>query len=105
MTFDVDQLDRVLLVGSAVILVAVLAVRLSVRVGLPSLLIYLLLGVLLGSSGLGIEFDNAGVAHALGFAALIVILTEGGVTTSWQDIRPSIRTGALLHLPRRGRRC
>ncbi len=96
MTFDVDQLDRVLLGGSAVILVAVLAVRLSVRVGLPSLLIYLLLGVALGTSGLGIEFDDAGVAHALGFAALIVILTEGGVTTSWQDIRPSIRTGAML---------
>ncbi len=96
MTFDVDQLDRVLLVGSAVILVAVLAVRLSVRIGLPSLLIYLLLGVLLGSSGLGIQFDDAGVAHALGFAALIVILTEGGVTTSWRDIRPAMRTGALL---------
>jgi cell volume regulation protein A len=95
-TFDVEQLDKVLLGGSAVILVAVLAVRLSVRVGLPSLLIYLLLGVLLGSSGLGIDFDDADVAHALGFAALIVILTEGGVTTSWKEIRPSIRTGALL---------
>jgi cell volume regulation protein A len=95
-TFDVEQLDRVLLGGSAVILVAVLAVRLSVRIGLPSLLLYLLLGVVLGSSGLGIQFDDAGVAHALGFAALIVILTEGGVTTSWREIRPSIRTGALL---------
>jgi cell volume regulation protein A len=95
-TFDVEQLDKALLVGSAVILVAVLAVRLSVRVGLPSLLIYLLLGVLLGSSGLGIQFDDAGVAHALGFAALIVILTEGGVTTPWQDIRPAMRTGVLL---------
>jgi cell volume regulation protein A len=67
-----------------------------VRIGLPSLLLYLLLGVVLGSSGLGIQFDDAGVAHALGFAALIVILTEGGVTTSWREIRPSIRTGALL---------
>ena len=96
MTFDVEQLDRVLLGGSAVILVAVLAVRFSVRIGLPSLLLYLLLGVVLGAGGLGIQFDDAEVAHALGFAALIVILTEGGVTTSWSDIRPSIRTGALL---------
>jgi cell volume regulation protein A len=95
-TFDVEQLDKVLLGGSAVILVAVLAVRLSVRIGLPSLLLYLLLGVVLGSSGLGIEFDDASAAHALGFAALIVILTEGGVTTSWSDIRPSMRTGTLL---------
>ncbi|GAA1941230.1 potassium/proton antiporter [Nocardioides marmoribigeumensis] len=96
MDFDVEQLDQALLGGSAVILVAVLAVRVSVRVGLPSLLIYLLLGVVLGTGGLGIEFDNAEVAHALGFAALIIILTEGGVTTSWQDLRPAMRTGALL---------
>jgi cell volume regulation protein A len=95
-TFDVAQLDRVLLLGSAVLLVAIVAVRLSARAGLPSLLFYLLLGVLLGESGFGIEFENASVAHALGFAALVVILTEGGLTTSWNEIRPVIRTGALL---------
>ena len=53
-------------------------------------------GVVLGEAGLGIGFENAEVAHALGFAALIVILSEGGLTTSWPEIRPSIRTGALL---------
>lgn len=96
MNFDVEQLEPALLVGSAVILVAVIAVRLSVRLGLPSLLLYLLLGVLLGTNGLGIEFDDAGVAHALGFAALIVILTEGGLTTHWQDLRPALKVGSLL---------
>src|SRR5688500_10183340 len=85
-----------MLLASAVLLVAILAVRLSVLVGLPSLLFYLLLGVLLGESGVGIEFENAELAPALGFAALVIILTEGGLTTNWQEIRPSVRTGALL---------
>lgn len=96
MTFDVEQLDTVLLLASGVLLVAVLAVRLSVRAGLPSLLFYLLLGVLLGESGLGIRFDDAALAHALGFGALVVILSEGGLTTSWQELRPAMRIGSLL---------
>jgi cell volume regulation protein A len=95
-TFDVEQLDQGLLIASLVLLVAILAVRLSVLVGLPSLLFYLLLGVLMGESGLGIAFDDAGLAHALGFGALVIILTEGGLTTRWHEIRPSMRTGALL---------
>ena len=96
MTFDVEQLDQALLLGSAVLLVAIVAVRLSFVVGLPSLLFYLLLGVLIGEDGLGIAFDDASLAHALGFGALVIILTEGGLTTSWPEIRPVIRTGALL---------
>ena len=52
MTFDVHQLDTFLLVGSAVTLLAILAVRVSSRAGLPSLLIYLLMGVALGEAGL-----------------------------------------------------
>jgi cell volume regulation protein A len=95
-TFDVEQLNDSLLMASAVLLVAIVAVRLSVRVGLPSLLFYLLLGVALGEAGVGISFDDAGLAHALGFGALVIILTEGGLTTSWQEIRPVVRTGALL---------
>jgi cell volume regulation protein A len=95
-TFDVHQMDSVLLAGAIVMLVAVLAVRLSVRVGLPSLLVYLFMGVLLGESGVGIQFENYDVAHALGFAALVLILSEGGLTTSWPEIRPSMRLGVLL---------
>ena len=96
MSFDVHQLDSVLLVGALVMLAAILAVRASVRVGLPSLLIYLLMGVLLGEAGLGIDFNDANVAHALGFAALVVILAEGGLTTQWQEIRPSMGMGVAL---------
>jgi cell volume regulation protein A len=95
-TFDVHQLDLFVLVGSAVTILAILAVRVSSRAGLPSLLIYLLMGVALGESGLGIHFEDASVAHALGFAALAVILTEGGLTTSWRDFRPSMGIGLSL---------
>jgi cell volume regulation protein A len=95
-TFDVELLDQGMLIASAVLLVAILAVRLSVLVGLPSLLFYLFLGVGLGEAGVGINFDDASLAHALGFAALVIILTEGGLSTNWQEIKPSVRTGALL---------
>ncbi|MCW2774560.1 MAG: potassium/proton antiporter, family [Nocardioides sp.] len=96
MTFDAHQLDVFLLIGSSVTLAAVLAVRASTRAGLPSLLIYLLMGVLLGEAGLGIQFEDAELAHALGFGALVVILAEGGLTTSWREIRPSMRLGVAL---------
>ncbi len=96
MSFDAQQMDEVLLVGAVVMLVAILAVRLSVRVGLPSLLVYLLMGILLGESGAGIGFEDANVAHALGFAALVLILAEGGLTTQWQEIRPAMPMGVAL---------
>lgn len=96
MTFDVHQLDSFLLVGALVTLSAILAVRLSAGVGLPSLLIYLLMGVALGEAGLGIGFEDYPLAHALGFGALVVILAEGGLTTSWSEVRGSMRLGAAL---------
>ena len=97
MSFDVHELDTFVLVGSAVTLLAILAVRLSSRAGLPSLLIYLLMGVALGeASPIGIHFEDAELAHALGFAALAIILAEGGLTTSWREMRPSIRLGVSL---------
>jgi potassium/hydrogen antiporter len=95
-TFDVHQLDAFVLMGSVVTLSAILAVRLSAGVGLPSLLFYLLMGVALGEAGAGIDFDDAQLAHALGFAALAVILAEGGLTTSWREMRSSVRLGVSL---------
>jgi cell volume regulation protein A len=93
---SVHELDLFLLVGSAVTLCAILAVRLTSLAGLPSLLVYLLMGVALGDAGFGIHFSNADLAHSLGFAALALILAEGGVTTSWQVLRPSMRLGLSL---------
>jgi cell volume regulation protein A len=92
----VHELDQILLIGSVVLIAAVLGVRLSVTAGLPSLLAYLGLGLLLGSSGLGIQFADADLALALGFAALVLILAEGGLTTSWQTVRPSLAPGLAL---------
>lgn len=91
-----DQLDVFLLIGAAVLVVAILAVRASVTTGLPSLLAYLVLGLLLGNSGIGIDFSNAEVAHALGFAGLMLILAEGGVSTKWSTLRTSMLPGLLL---------
>src|SRR6478735_2667291 len=96
MTFDAHQLDLFLLVGSAVTLAAILAVRLSVRAGLPSLLVYLLMGVMLGDAGAGISFEDPAAARALGFAALVLILAEGGLTTHWPEIRPAMGLGITL---------
>ncbi|WP_210503396.1 potassium/proton antiporter [Nocardioides xinjiangensis] len=97
MTFDVHQLDLFVLVGAVVTLAAILAVRVSAGVGLPSLLIYLFIGVLLGEGGpFGIPFEDAQLAHALGFGALAIILAEGGLTTDWRQMRSSIRLGLSL---------
>src|SRR5699024_11558971 len=80
-----DQLDVFLLIGAAVLVVAILAVRASVHTGLPSLLAYLALGLVLGNAVLGIDFSNAEVAHSLGFAGLMLILAEGGVSTRSEE--------------------
>src|SRR6185503_1083228 len=92
----VDELGPTLLVASAVLLVAVVAVRLSARTGLPSLLLYLGLGLVLGERGLGVTFDDARLTGVLGYAALVVILAEGGLTTRWEGIRSSVAPAAVL---------
>jgi potassium/hydrogen antiporter len=93
---DSHSLDTVLLAGSVIVLLAVLAVRATSWFGLPSLLIYLAMGVVLGDSVLGIRFNDAQTAHSLGFAALVIILTEGGLTTHWSELKPSIGLGLTL---------
>lgn len=89
-------LDLALLLGAAVLLVAVGAVRLSTRLGVPSLLVYLALGVAIGEAGLGIRFDDAELTRTLGFCALIVIIAEGGLTARWSTLRPVLGLAALL---------
>ncbi|MFL6129796.1 MAG: potassium/proton antiporter [Mycobacteriales bacterium] len=84
------------LAGAAVLLVAVLAVRVSSRLGLPSLLLYLGIGVAIGEAGFGLHFDDAALSQTLGLAALVVILTEGGLTTRWHAVRPAVPMAVLL---------
>lgn len=76
------------------LLVAVAAVRLSLRSGLPSLLLYLGIGVAIGEAG--IRFQSAQLTQVLGYSALVLILAEGGLTTSWDGIRRSVAPAALL---------
>jgi cell volume regulation protein A len=82
-----SHLGLVLLAGAAVVLAAIVAARVALGIGLPALLIFLGLGLALGEAGVGVRFDNAGVAQALGLSALVLILAEGGLTTSWAHAR------------------
>src|SRR5688500_15407767 len=90
------QLNLALLAGGAVILASVGAARAAARLGLPSLLLFLALGVALGEDGLGLEFDDAQLAQNLGTAALAVILVEGGLTTRWSDVRAVLAPAGVL---------
>src|SRR5205823_6653181 len=90
------DVDLALLAGSAVLLAAVAGVRLSSRLGVPSLLIYLALGMVLGEDVIGLTFDNTRLARDLGLVALALILAEGGLTTRWPDIRPGLPAAAFL---------
>jgi cell volume regulation protein A len=90
------EIDVILLVGAVVLIAAIIAARIGARIGLPSLLLFLGLGLVMGDSGIGIPFDNAQLAQALGFAALVVILAEGGLTTRWSDIKDSTILATLL---------
>lgn len=93
---DVDDLGVAVSAGALVLLVAVGAVRLSTRTGTPSLLLYLALGIGLGESGLGVGFEDYELTTALGYAALALILAEGGLTTRWSTIRRSVAPAAVL---------
>ncbi|MBR7672962.1 potassium/proton antiporter [Streptomyces daliensis] len=92
----VDRLNELLLLSALVLLVAVVAVRLSSRSGLPSLLVYLGIGIAIGQDGLGVDFSNTELTQVLGYAALVVILTEGGLGTKWHEIRPAVPAAAVL---------
>jgi cell volume regulation protein A len=89
--------DGILLLGALVLIAAIISARLGAKIGLPSLLLFLGLGMLMGDSGpLGITFNDADLARDLGFGALIIILAEGGLTTKWSDIKPSIGVATVL---------
>lgn len=93
---SLHQLYLTLLVGGVVVLISIVATRVASSVGLPSLLLYLALGVMLGEDVLGIKFDDAQLAQNLGTAALAVILVEGGLTTRWADIRALLAPAGVL---------
>ena len=93
---NLQQLYLALLVGGLVLLASIVGTRVATRVGFPSLLLFLLFGVLLGEDGLGLEFDDVELARNIGTAALAVILVEGGLTTRYADIRKVLAPAGAL---------
>lgn len=89
--------DLRILVGALLLLGGVLLSKTSSRLGVPSLLLFLGLGMVAGSDGLlGIEFDDVELARSIGIVALTLILFSGGLGTRWDDVRPALRPGMSL---------
>lgn len=91
-----DAINLFMLIAALVTLAAIGGIRVGARLGLPALLFFLFFGMILGEAGFGLEFDDATIAQGLGYAALVLILAEGGLTTKWREIRPSILLSVLL---------
>lgn len=93
---SLEQLYLALLIGGLVLLASIIATRAADRVGLPSLLLFLLVGVVIGNDGLGLDFSDVQLASDLGTTALAVILVEGGLTTRFANIRRLLAPAAVL---------
>ncbi|GAA3601086.1 potassium/proton antiporter [Nonomuraea rosea] len=89
-------LDIWLLLGAVIVIAAIAFVRIAHRSGLPSLLLFLGFGLILGEAGFGIPFDSPQVAQQIGLTALAVILAEGGLTTNWSHVRRSVPLALVL---------
>ncbi|GAA0510506.1 potassium/proton antiporter [Deinococcus depolymerans] len=85
-----------LLAAGVLLLVSLLVSRLGGRLGIPGLLLFLGVGMLAGSDGLGIQFQDYRFAQALGTLALCFILFQGGLGTNWAHTRPVVRRGLSL---------
>jgi cell volume regulation protein A len=85
-----------MIVGALLLVVSIFASKASSRFGVPSLLLFLVVGMLFGSDGLGIPFDNARVAQAIGTIALCIILFSGGFETHYREIKPIAAPGVVL---------
>lgn len=99
---SVHDLDYLALITALILLVAIVAVRLSNRTGLPFLVLYVGLGMFFGPHGpphFIVTLHPDETARTLGYIALIIILAEGGLTTRWQhikDVRRVLAPAALL---------
>jgi potassium/hydrogen antiporter len=93
---SLHELYLALLIGGLVLLASIVGTRLATRVGFPSLLLFLLVGVVVGEDGLGLQFDNVELARNVCTAGLAVILIEGGLTTKFADIRQVLAPAAAL---------
>ena len=90
-------LENIILVGSVLLILSIVAGKTSNRFGIPVLVIFVIVGMLAGSEGFGgIVFNSPGVARFVGIIALNFILFSGGLETRWEVIKPIIRQGVVL---------
>ena len=88
--------ENILLVGSGLILISILISKTGYRFGIPTLLLFLVVGMLFGSDGLGLQFNSVQDAQFIGMIALSIILFTGGMDTKFSDIRPVMTQGVIL---------
>ena len=89
--------ENVILIGSLLLLISILAGKTSYRFGVPTLILFLSVGMLAGSEGLGrIHFDDPQLAQFIGIVSLNFILFSGGLDTSWKSIKPVLWQGVSL---------
>ncbi|MBR4734499.1 MAG: potassium/proton antiporter [Bacteroidales bacterium] len=95
--FSVDLLsDNLLLLASALVFIAVLITKVGVKLGAPSLLLFLLLGMAVGADGLGLRFEDYETAESIGHFAMTVILFSGGFETVLKETKPVMKRGIML---------
>lgn len=89
--------EWILLIGTSLILLSIAASKISARLGVPVLLLFIVVGMLAGSDGPGgIYFDNPTLTQWLGVLALVLILFSGGLDTDWRSVRPVLGAGFSL---------
>lgn len=89
--------ENILLVGALLLLISIVAGKTSYKFGVPTLLLFLAIGVLAGSEGLGgIHFDNPKAAQFIGIVSLNFILFSGGLDTNWTAVKPVLKQGIAL---------
>ena len=89
--------DQIILLAALLLLVGTVSSKLSTRLGLPVLVLFVLIGMLAGENGIGrIQFDNFELAHAVGTVALAVILFDGGLQTRAPALRAVWKPSALM---------
>jgi cell volume regulation protein A len=91
------SIELIFIVFSTLVILSILTIKLSNRFGIPSLVLFLAIGMLAGSDGLGgITFDNPSLVQSLGIIALVLILFAGGLDTEWTEVRPILWQGLSL---------
>ena len=87
---------NILLIGSILLFVSIVVGKTGYRFGVPTLLLFLMVGMAFGSDGLGIQFHSAKEAQFIGMVALSIILFSGGMDTKFSDIKPILAQGIAL---------